>query len=536
VSLSLPPSAETLPPKAPVSTWSDLRSGFLVFLIALPLCLGIAMASGFPPIAGIFTAVIGGLLVTVFGSARLTIKGPAAGLIVVVLAAVQELGHGDPVLGYRRALAVGVVAAVIQILLGALRVATVGVTMSPSVVHGMLAAIGLIIISKQSHVALGVKATAKEPLALLLELPHSILHLNPEVATIGLGSLLILFLQPKLPLAWMKRIPAQAYTLLFAVPLGIYFGLDHAHDYQAFAQHYHVGPEYLVTLPSSLLSAVTFPDFSDMGSVVFVKCVVMFMLVGSIESVLSTLAVDALDPVKRSSNLNRDLFATGVGNLVAASIGGLPMISEIVRSKANIDAGAQSSKSNFFHGLFLAVAVAAFPALLHQIPLAALAAMLVFTGTRLFNVSELLHVKEIGKDQLALFLTTLTLTLATDLLVGVLCGLCLEVILHWWRGASIPTMLGTKVHAERDGSTLKLRIAGAAAFPAILQLRKHVTALAPDVSLVSVDLGGAVLVDHTFLARLDGMAQEWPHARLEIVGIDGLRSASLHPHATRRRA
>jgi len=494
------------------------------------------MASGFPPIAGVFTAIIGGMLVTLLGSARLTIKGPAAGLIVVVLAAVQELGQGDPVLGYRRALAVGVVAALLQILLGVFRIATVGVTMSPSVVHGMLAAIGIIIISKQSHVALGVKAAAKEPLELLLELPRSLVHMNPEVATIGLGSLLILFLHPRVKLGWVKLIPAQAFALLFAVPLGIYFGLDHAHDYQAFAQHYHVGPEYLVTLPSSLVAAVALPDFSVATSGAFIKCVVMFTLVGSIESVLSTLAVDALDPAKRSSNLNRDLLATGVGNLLASSIGGLPMISEIVRSKANIDAGAQTSKSNFFHGAFLAIAVGAFPALLHQIPLAALAAMLVFTGTRLANVRELIHVKEIGKDQLALFLTTLFLTLATDLLVGVLAGLLLEVILHWRRGASISTMLSTRVLAEREGDTLKVRIAGAAAFPAILQLRKHLCQLGPEVNLVSVDVGGAVLVDHTFLARLDGMSQEWPQARLEIVGIDRLRPASLHPHATRRRS
>jgi len=518
------------------SPWSDVRSGFLVFLIALPLCLGIAMASGFPPISGIFTAVIGGILVTALGSARLTIKGPAAGLIVVVLGAVQELGQGDAVLGYRRALAVGVVAAIIQILFGALRVATVGVTMSPSVVHGMLAAIGIIIISKQSHVALGVKAVAKEPLQLLAELPHSVMNMNPEVAIIGLGSLAILFLHPRVRIPWVKRIPGQAFVLLFAVPLGIYFGLKHAHDYQAFAQHYHVGPEYLVTLPSSILSAVSFPNFSGALSGVFIKYVIMFTLVGSIESVLSTLAVDALDPAKRASNLNRDLFATGIGNLLASFIGGLPMISEIVRSKANIDAGARSSKSNFFHGLFLAIAVGAFPAVLHQIPLAALAAMLVFTGTRLAHINELLHIKEIGKDQLALFLTTLVVTLATDLLVGVMCGLLLEIILHWRRGASISTMLSTKVLAEREGNTLRLRVAGAAAFPAILQLRRHLSALAPEVELVTVDVGGAVLVDHTFLARLDGMSQEWPKARLEILGIETLRPASVHPHATRRRA
>ncbi|GAB4537111.1 MAG: SulP family inorganic anion transporter [Haliangiales bacterium] len=513
----------------------DLKSGFLVFLIALPLCLGIAMASGFPPVAGVLTAIIGGVIVTLLGSARLTIKGPAAGLIVIAIGAVQELGQGDLVMGYKRALAVGVIAACIQILFALLRAATIGVAMSPSVVHGMLAAIGVIIISKQAHTMVGVAPEAKGPLALLAEIPHSLLHANPAVLAIGGLSLILLFCWPLLRFRWAKLIPAPIVVLLLVVPLGMWLGFDHAHEYQVLGSTYEVGPEYLVQLPGSLLDAIAFPDFSVVFSLVSLKYVVMFALVGTIESTLSVLAVDAMDPKKEASDLNRDLLALSVGNLIAALVGGLPMISEIVRSKANIDAGAQTRWSNFSHGAYLLIFIALLPGLLGKIPLAALAAMLVYTGVRLASPSEFVHAKQLGIDQLALFLVTLVVTLASDLLLGVATGLALKVVLHLARGVSLRSLFRSKVEVERSDEVISVTVHGAATFMALLSVRRALVDVPETVREVRVELADTSLVDHTFLSRLESMSQEWSHARLNLCGLESFSAASEHRHAARRK-
>lgn len=517
--------------------WSkeDFKSGFLVFLIALPLCLGIAMASGFPPVAGVLTAIVGGILVTLLGSAPLTIKGPAAGLIVIVIGAVQELGHGDPVLGYQRALAVGVVAAGLQLLLAFLRAASVGIAMSPSVVHGMLAAIGVIIISKQSHTLLGVSPTAKEPLRLLAEIPHSIAHANPEILVLGLISLAILFGLPFIRKRWAKLLPAPMVVLAITIPLGLWFDLDHKHTYSFLNSLHEVGPQYLVQLPGSILDALAFPDFSVVFSPTSLKYIAMYTFVGTIESTLSVIAVDSMDPAKRTSNLNRDLFALGIGNLVSAMIGGLPMISEIVRSKANVDAGAKSQWANFFHGTFLLLFVAFAPGLLHEIPLAALAAMLVYTGAKLASPAGILHIKNIGRDQLILFFTTLIVTLASDLLIGVLVGIILKLILHRFRGASFKSLFRTKLEPMQTETELCLRLHGVAAFTSLIPVSKVLSNLPENIQKVVIDLHDVWIVDHTFLSRVETMAEEWPHAKLEFVGTDQFRAASSHRHATRTR-
>lgn len=517
----------------------DAVSGFMVFLVALPLCLGISMASGFPPIAGVFTAVVGGLLGVFLGSAPMTIKGPAAGLIVIVVGAVNELGGGDPVLGYRRALAVGVVAALLQIGFALLRAGRLGEVFPVSVVHGMLAAIGIIIFSKQLHIMLGVKPEAKEPLELLAEIPHSIQHLNPGVALIGLLGFLILMILPRLPFAAARRIPGPLVVLLVAVPLGQLLGLGAGTDLSWGGSTFHVGPEHLVRLPDSLLGAVTFPDFSAIFEAASIKYVIMYALVGSVESLLSAKAVESMDPWKRRSDLDRDLLAVGVANLLAAMIGGLPMISEIVRSSANAAAGARTSWSNFFHGAFLLLFVAFLPGLVQMIPLAALAAMLVYTGTRLASPAEYKHTWHIGREQMVVFGTTLMLTLATDLLIGVAAGILVKVLLHLYHGAPIATLLRPPIRVDQRDDEVVIQIEGAAVFTNYLSIRPALRqAVMAGVSTIVIDFGAVNLIDHTVMEKIQEIESEVEASgrNLRRRGLDGLSPLSSHPLAARRRA
>ncbi|MGD9657806.1 MAG: SulP family inorganic anion transporter, partial [Methylocystis sp.] len=328
---------------------ADILSGFLVFLIALPLCLGISMASGFPPQAGIITAVVGGLLVSRFNGSFVTITGPAAGLIVVILDSVQDLGGGDAKAGYHYTLAAIVCASVIQTLMGLMKAGKMSAFFPSSAVHGMLAAIGIIIMAKQIHVMLGVKPNAQSLFATIGAIPTSLRDMNPEVAIIGGLGLLILIAWSIVKSRRLRMIPAPIIVVIVGMALAQYFDLDDEHIYlflpeYPFLPHHEftIGPKFLVSIPQNFLSGFAFPDFSLIGSALFWQQVVAICLVGSLESLLSAAAVDKLDPYKRTSDLNRDIAAVGVGNILCGLIGGMPMIAEIVRSSANVNNGART--------------------------------------------------------------------------------------------------------------------------------------------------------------------------------------------------
>lgn len=520
---------------------SDAVSGFLVFLIALPLCLAISKASGFPPVAGILTAIIGGLLVSFMGGTELTIKGPAAGLIVIAIGAVDDLGKGDAMLGYKLTLAVIVVAGVLQILFGLLRSGVLSDFFPSAAVHGMMAAIGLTIIIKQLFVLTGVKPVSKEAFGLIGELPQAFSALNPEVFIIGGVSLLILFGLAALGAraAIVKRIPAPLVVLVVAIPLARFFDLSHEHTYLFLDHHnYQLGPDFLVKLPTSLLSAITPPDFSQIFSAVSIKYIVMFALVGSLESLLSNKAVDILDPHKRKSDMNRDLLATGIGNTLCGLVGGLPMISEIVRSSANVANGAQTRWANFFHGLFLLLFVSFAGALITQIPLAALAAMLVFTGFRLASPKEFAHMWHVGGEQFVIFLITIFFTLKTDLLVGIGAGIVTKYLIHLFRGLPLNRTFRASVtlDSHADGSYHLLTVHDAAVFTNYLSLKKHLDAL-PAGQHVEVNLANTKLVDHTVLENLHRFQADYAATggTAELTGLDEHRPASNYPTAARHK-
>ncbi len=530
----------------------DITSGFFVFLIALPLCLGIALASGFPPVAGVFTAVVGGLLTTFISNSELTIKGPAAGLIVIVFGAMQSFGFTagtDPAAdfaAYRMTLAVACVAGLVQVGFAVLRVGKFSEFFPTAVVHGMLASIGCIIMLKQLPVVFGQKASG-EPLEILRELPEKVAHLNPEIAVIGLLSLAILFgfplFKPRLRPTWLQRIPAQLLVLVVAVPLGIWFGLSQEHTYSFFGHEYQVGESFLVNVPGNLLAAITTPDFGafTQPATRLTACwwVVLFALVGSIESLLSAKAIDLVDPWKRKSSMDRDLLAVGVANVAAGAIGGLPMISEIVRSKANIDNGARTRFADFWHAILLLAFVALVPGLIQEIPLAALAAMLVYTGFRLASPREFINVFEIGAEQLVIFVATIIGVLATDLLVGVGIGVATKFIIHVINGVPPREFFKPFLDVtEIDDSTVQIDAVGSAVFSNWIPFRRQIEQLGlVQRNNVIVNLAGTRLVDSNVMEKLEELEAEFSRSglRLEVVGLDEHRPFSSHPHAARRR-
>ena len=483
---------------------SDLLAGFFVFLIALPLSLGIAIGSGFPPSAGIITAIVGGVLVSRLNGSFIVINGPAGGLIVVMLAAVQSLSDGDMMSGYRYTLAAIMIAGLFQVIMGRYKMGSLSAFFPAPVVHGMLAAMGISIIARQAHVMLGVAPELDSLYASLAQIPHSLFNAPAEVSTIGLVSLAILFVWPHLKGNRLGQVPAPLVVLVWGLAAAQFFGIDHDHYHfgQASVHEHLIAAPFLVDIPSDLSQYFYLPDFGKVMTFEFWVATMSICLVASLESLLSASAAEKIDPYKRPTDLDKDLSAVGLGNVVSGLLGGLPMIAEFVRSSANVDNGAKTDWANFFHGAILLIFVVMFPHLIHNIPHASLAALLVYIGYRRATPQVFADILAIGKDQLFLFVVTILAVLETNLLVGVFFGVFVKLLLHLARGVWLNNMFKIHFSIKEEGNCVTVKIIGSALFSNFLPLKRAVDEI-PLGKNVMFDFSQAYLMDHSILVFID---------------------------------
>jgi len=325
------------------------------------------------------------------------------------------------------------------------------------------------------------------------------------------------------------------------VPVGMYaFHLDDKHTYTFGEATYTVGPSFLVDVPDVMEKpelAYVLPDFRGVATETGLKYVLLFALIGSLESLLSAKAIDLLDPWRRKTDMNRDLLAVGVANTLASAVGALPMISEIVRSSANINNGAQTRKANLFHGLFLLGFALFLPGLIHEIPLAALGAMLVYTGFRLASPREFAKTYTIGFEQLVIFVGTIIATLATDLLIGIGAGIAIKLLFHFWNGMPLRGAVRADVDIEElaDGPVV-FKVHRSAVFTNWLGLKAAIDRFGGERGVL-VDLSDTKLVDHSVMEKLHEFQHEYAVKgwSFKVVGLEGHESLSRHPNAARRK-
>jgi MFS superfamily sulfate permease-like transporter len=409
---------------------SDLPSSLVVFLVALPLCLGVALASGAPLFSGIIAGIVGGIVVGTFSGSSLSVSGPAAGLTTIVLASIGKLGT------FEVFLSAVFIAGILQIVMGYLKAGSIGNYFPSSVIKGMLAAIGLILILKQIPHAFGYDKDfegdesffQRDGQNTFSELLTAFGYLTMGAVVISICSLALLILWER---PWVKKmkflsfVPAPLLVVLAGILLNEVF--------MGFMPFLALEKEHLVSLPVSdglagFAGLLRFPDFSRVLETDTLLVAVTIAIIASLESLLSLEAVDKLDPFKRNSPLNQELKAQGIGNLVSGLLGGLPVTAVIVRSSANVNSGARTKASAILHGVFLLLSVMLIPGILNKIPLASLAAILITIGYKLVKPSLVLSMYRKGLDQFIPFMVTIIAILFSDLLIGIGIGIATGLV------------------------------------------------------------------------------------------------------------
>ncbi|HEU4859215.1 MAG TPA: SulP family inorganic anion transporter [Chitinophagaceae bacterium] len=477
---------------------SDFLAGTVVFLVALPLCLGIAVASGASPFAGIITGIIGGIVVGYLSNSNVSVAGPAAGLIAIVLAAITTLGFGNFLLAV-------VLAGVFQLVLGFAKAGTISSYFPSGVIEGMLTAIGIIIIKKELPHAMGYdkehegdffsyQLTDSADKGLFGEIIHSFnfAHTGAIIITIISIGILVAFNK----FSFLKKIKVLPGALVVVIA-----GIIINEIFKATSPSLQIGGEHLVQLPtastaSEFFGQFTFPDFSGFTNPAVWITAATIAAVASIETLLCLEAADKMDPMKRYSSANAELKAQGVGNILAGLIGGLPMTSVIVRTTANINAGAKTKISAIVHGALLLMAVILIPGLMNKMPMACLAAILIMIGLKLASPKVFIHMWKAGKYQFIPFIVTVVAVVATDLLRGVGIGLMVSVFFILKGNMKLAYFFKKEEHHE--GETIHIDLAQEVSFlnkAAVKQTLAHL----PANSKVVIDAAGTVYIDYDVL-------------------------------------
>ena len=515
----------------------NIFSGFVVSLIALPLGLGLAMASEAPPISGIIAAVVGGLLVSILGGSHVTISGPGNGLVGVLLVAITTLG-------IQGAYAAIICSGMLLVLLGFLRMGKLADFFPSSAIQGMLAAIGLIILGKQFHIMLGNKLSLEGSVSYLLAIPETIQGVFyyqdtglTFAAISGILSLAIMVFYSKIRNQYLQLIPAPMWIVLLSIGFSYYYEM-------VLQQPNPISAMYMISgIPSAnqIIEEIPVPNFSAIGSLSFWTSVLALTLIASIESLLSIKAVDKLDPQKRRSNVNRDLKALGLATVGSGFLGGLNVVTVIARSSVNVNNGGSNRSANFMHALFLVIFIVLFSTQLTRIPLPALMAILVYTGYKLASPTLVRKIFSVGKEQLLIFFTTLLVTLFIDLITGIVAGLVVTFIIHVLvnKGAAVfirnflkPNVL---MFQEKENGNYYVSVKHFCSFLNFYKLKQKLEDVPEDKDVV-VDFSMCQFVDHTVMESVSGYQDVFAKrgGHFEVIGLDLHGTDSQHPFALRK--
>lgn len=403
----------------------NFPSGLVVFLVALPLCLGIALASGAPPLSGVIAGIVGGLVVGFLSNSNISVSGPAAGLTAIILTAITDLG------AFELFLCAGMIAGLIQLILGFIRAGSISSYFPNNVIEGMLAAIGIIIIIKQIPHALGFDNDF-EGNEVLFAKGINFGYFFERFGAFQPGAILITLVSLGILIAWDRFPRLKKIKLLPGALVAVAVGIAINEFFQATGSSLAIGTEHLVDLPvpqslDDFKNLIIMPDFNGFTNPKVWIVGATIAIVASIETLLCIEASDRLDTHRRITDTNLELKAQGIGNLISAFIGGLPMTSVVVRSSANATAGATSKTSAIIHGVLLLICVLSIPLVLNSIPLATLAAVLLMVGYKLAKPATFKHFWKLGKYQFIPFVATVVAVVATDLLKGVGIGLAISI-------------------------------------------------------------------------------------------------------------